>query len=58
MASALPLKRTIESENSNGNQPKKGHWSAALTEALNDENVRVYKDDLCTIIQDKFPKVC
>jgi hypothetical protein len=58
MASALPSKRKIESENTNGNQPKWGHWSAALSEALDDESVRVYKDDLCTIIKDKYPKVC
>ncbi len=61
MASALPSpaeKRKISSENNNGNQPKKGHWSAALSTALDDESVRLHKDELCTVIKDKFPKVC
>jgi hypothetical protein len=62
MASALPStaeKRKIPSENNNNrDQPKKGHWSAALSTALDDESVRLYKDELCTVIQDKFPKVC
>jgi hypothetical protein len=62
MASALSStveKRKIPSENNNnGNQSKKGHWSTALSTALDDESVRLYKDELCTVIKDKFPKVC
>jgi len=61
MASALSSpaeKRKISSENNNGNQQKKGHWSAALSTALDDESVRLHKDELCTVIKDKFPKVC
>lgn len=61
MASALPptiVKRKIPSEQTNENQMKKGHWSAGLSTALEDESVRLYRDDLCTVIKDKFPKVC
>jgi len=61
MASALSpttVKRKIPTENINGNQMKKGHWSAGLSTALDDESVRLYKDELCTVIKDKFPKVC
>jgi len=61
MATALPSpaeKRKLPSGNFNDNQPKKGHWSAGLSIAMEDESVRLYKDDLCTIIKDKFPKVC
>jgi hypothetical protein len=60
MATALPStteKRKIPTENFNGNQPKKSHWSAGLSIAMDDESVRLYKDDLCTVIKDKFPKV-
>ncbi len=61
MATALPSpneKRKTSSENhSNGNESKKSHWSAALSTAIEDESVQLYKDDLCTVIQDKFPKV-
>lgn len=61
MASALPStseKRKTSSENpSNGNLMKKGHWSAGLSTAMEDETTRLYKDDLCTVINDKFPKV-
>ena len=61
MARALSpqtTKRKIPSENINGNQAKKSHWSAGLSAAMDDENARVYKDDLCTVINDKYPKVC
>lgn len=63
MASSLSpttIKRKIPTENSNTNvnQAKKPHWSAVLSSAINDESVQLYKDDLCTVIQDKFPKVC
>ncbi len=61
MASALTPpteKRKSPSENLNGNQTKKGHWSAGLSTAMDDESARLYKDDLCTVIKDKFPKVC
>jgi hypothetical protein len=51
-------KRKISSENINESQAKKGHWSAGLSTAMDDESVRLYKDDLCTVIKDKFPKVC
>jgi hypothetical protein len=60
MATALPStaeKRKTPNGNFNGNQPKKGHWSAGLSIAMDDESVRLYKDDLCTVIKDKFPKV-
>jgi hypothetical protein len=52
------IKRKIPSENINGDQAKKGHWSAGLSTALDDESIRLYKDDLCTVIVDKYPKVC
>lgn len=61
MASSLSpttIKRKIPVGNTNENQTKKGHWSAGLSTALNDESVQLYKDDLCTVIRDKFPKVC
>ena len=61
MASSLSptsLKRRTPLENNNQNQGKKAHWSVALSDALNDESVRLYRDDLCTVIKDKFPKVC
>jgi len=38
-------------------QTKKNHWSTALSTAISDEGVQLYKDDLCTVIKDKFPKV-
>lgn len=60
MACSLPsttVKRKSPSDNVNENQSKKNHWSAGLSTALDDESVRVYKDDLCTIIKDKYPKV-
>ena len=60
MACALPsttMKRKETGEITNENQAKKGHWSAGLSTALQDESVRVYKDDLCTVIKDKYPKV-
>lgn len=61
MASALPStpeKRKASAEqHSNGNPTKKNHWSAGLSTALDDESVRLHRDDLCTVIQDKFPKV-
>ncbi|CAF0806691.1 unnamed protein product [Adineta steineri] len=59
MASAsysTDFKRKNPSDYTNGNQNKKGHWSTVLSTALEDESVRVYKDDLCTVIIDKFPK--
>ncbi|UJR25656.1 hypothetical protein I4U23_007007 [Adineta vaga] len=59
MASSLSptsLKRRTPLENNNQNQGKKAHWSVALSDALNDESVRLYRDDLCTVIKDKFPK--
>ncbi len=61
MARALSptnIKRKVPSDNSNENQIKKGHWSTGLSTALDDESVRLYKDDLCTVIKDKFAKVC
>ncbi len=56
--SPTTIKRQIPTENGNENQVKKGHWSAGLSSALDDESVRVYKDDLVTVIKDKYPKVC
>jgi hypothetical protein len=61
MASALSatgIKRKLPSENTNGNQAKTSHWSVGLSAALDDENARLFKDDLCTVIKDKYPKVC
>lgn len=62
MASALPStpekrKPSVE-QHYNGNPAKKNHWSAVLSTAIDDESVRLYRDDLCTVIMDKFPKVC
>ena len=58
MASALPsTTEKRKPDNLNGNQAKKSHWSAGLSIAMEDESVQVYKDDLCTVIRDKFPKV-
>ena len=63
MASKFPistnstLKRSSDDENSHQQQSKKGHWSAVLSTAINDESVRVHKDELCTVINDKYPKV-
>ncbi|CAF2745895.1 unnamed protein product [Rotaria sp. Silwood2] len=60
MASSLPspttIKRKTPSENPNENLPKRNHWSAGLSTALDDESARVYKDELCTVIKDKYPK--
>ncbi|CAF3887578.1 unnamed protein product [Rotaria sordida] len=60
MASSLPsstaIKRNLPSENLNENQPKRNHWSAGLSTALDDEGARVHKDELCTVIKDKYPK--
>lgn len=62
MASASPStpeKRKASADtHSNGNPAKKNHWSAGLSSAMDDENARVYRDDLCTVITDKYPKVC
>lgn len=60
MARALSpttIKRKTPTDNYNRNQAKKAHWSLGLSEALNDESVQLYKDDLCTVIKDKYPKV-
>ncbi|CAF1139062.1 unnamed protein product [Adineta ricciae] len=59
MASSMSpttTKRKGPLENNNQNKSKKSHWSAALSDALDDESVRLYRDDLCTVIRDKFPK--
>ncbi|CAF1218240.1 unnamed protein product [Rotaria magnacalcarata] len=58
LSSTSEKRKTPSSDNVNGNQPKKNHWSAALSAAIDDESVQVYKDDLCTVINDKFPKAC
>ncbi|CAF0862285.1 unnamed protein product [Didymodactylos carnosus] len=62
LAGASPssaTKRTADTNVTNGASAVKkggGHWSTALTSAVEDESVQVYKDDLCTIINDKYPK--
>ncbi|CAF0726728.1 unnamed protein product [Rotaria sp. Silwood1] len=55
-SSSTTVKRKMQSENLNENQPKRNHWAAGLSTALDDESVRIYKDDLCTVIKDKYPK--
>lgn len=52
-------KRTLPdgSSSNHESQMKKAHWSTGLSTAINDESVQLYKDDLCTVIKDKYPKV-
>lgn len=53
----MAQKRKLTDISSEQHVKNNNHWSTALSTALNDESVQLYKDDLCTVIQDKFPKV-
>lgn len=55
-ASTTEKRKAPADTHSNGNSSKKNHWSAGLSVALDDENARVFRDDLCTVITDKYPK--